>query len=123
MDYAAAVTAVETYMTGLAGDDVTVILNLYAEDARIEDPIGSEVITGHEAIRTFYTFALQAVKEAKLTGPVRLAANEAAFSFTLRLGEEDSATFMDIIDVFTFNDEGKVSLMRAFWGPENTRSA
>ena len=85
MDCAAAVTAVETYMAGLAGDDVTMILDLYAEDARIEDPIGSEVITGHEAIRTFYTFALQAVKETKLTGPVRLAANEAALSFRLRI--------------------------------------
>jgi steroid delta-isomerase len=29
---------------------------------------------------------------------------------------------MDIIDVFKFNDAGKVELMRAFWGPENTRT-
>jgi steroid delta-isomerase len=30
---------------------------------------------------------------------------------------------MDIIDVFKFNEEGKVISMRAFWGAENMRKA
>ena len=29
---------------------------------------------------------------------------------------------IDVIDVFKFNADGKVSSMRAFWGPENMGS-
>ncbi|HBQ39884.1 MAG TPA: Nuclear transport factor 2, partial [Halieaceae bacterium] len=27
----------------------------------------------------------------------------------------------DVIDVFEFNDEGKISSMKAYWGPDNLR--
>ena len=123
MDYSKAVAAVEQYMVGLEGDDVQVILDLYAEDAQVEDPIGSDLVVGHEALATFYNFALGSITKASLTGPVRLAASEAAFSFTLQLGDDSDPTYMDIIDVFKFNEEGKVISMRAFWGAENMRKA
>ena len=29
---------------------------------------------------------------------------------------------IDIIDVFEYNDEGKVVSMKAYWGPENMQS-
>jgi len=42
-----------------------------------------------------------------------------AFPFMITIGAGDSAVTIDIIDVFTFDDAGKVITMRAFWGPEN----
>jgi steroid delta-isomerase len=29
---------------------------------------------------------------------------------------------MDVIDVFEFDDQGKVCSMKAYWGPENMKS-
>lgn len=122
MDYAKAAAAVQQYMDGLTGEDVSVIVDLYADDAQIEDPIGSDIVSGREAITQFYGGVLANIKGAELSGPIRVAANEVAFPFQITIGAGDSPMHMDIIDVFKFNDEGKVVLMRAFWGPENTRS-
>jgi steroid delta-isomerase len=109
-------------MDGLTGDDVSVVVDLYADDAQIEDPIGSDIVSGREAITQFYSGVLANIQGAELSGPIRLAANEVAFPFQITIGAADAPMYMDIIDVFTFNNEGKVMLMRAFWGPENTRT-
>ncbi len=122
MDYAKAAAAVQQYMDGLTGDDVSVVVDLYADDAQIEDPIGSDIVSGREAITQFYSGVLANIQGAELSGPIRLAANEVAFPFQITIGAADAPMYMDIIDVFTFNNEGKVMLMRAFWGPENTRT-
>ena len=29
---------------------------------------------------------------------------------------------IDIVDVFEFNDDGKIASMKAYWGPENMAS-
>jgi steroid delta-isomerase len=38
-----------------------------------------------------------------------------AFPFRVVMGEMK----IEIIDVFTFNDDGKVINMKAYWGPDN----
>ena len=43
------------------------------------------------------------------------AANTAAFPFQVKMGDMS----IDIIDVFEFDDQGKVVSMKAYWGPEN----
>jgi steroid delta-isomerase len=122
MDYAKAAAAVQQYMDGLTGEDVSVIVDLYADNAQIEDPIGSDIVSGREAITQFYGGVLASIQAAELSGPIRVAANEVAFPFQITIGSPDAPMYMDIIDVFKFNDAGKVELMRAFWGPENTRT-
>ena len=122
MDYAKAVAAVEQYMLGLTEGNLDAIVDLYAQEAQIEDPIGTDLVVGHDAIRAFYKGALAGIKKAELSGPVRLAANEAAFPFEITIAAGEAPMYMDIIDVFRFNDEGKVCSMRAFWGQENMRT-
>ncbi len=52
--------------------DVDGIVELYADDASIEDPIGSDLQTGKDAIRAFYQASAGTVT-MKRTGPTRVA--------------------------------------------------
>ncbi|MBT5209015.1 MAG: Nuclear transport factor 2, partial [Halieaceae bacterium] len=84
-----------------------------------EDPVGSEARSGQDALRSFYAGAVTGVMAASLTGEPRLAGNEVAFPFQVIAGQPGEEIQINIIDVFRFNAEGKVDLMRAFWGSDN----
>ena len=56
-----------------------------------------------------------------LDGPVRCCGEFAAFPMTARAVMGDLVTEIDIIDVFTFDDAGLVSEMRAYWSGSDLR--
>jgi hypothetical protein len=56
---------------------------LFAQDATLEDPVGSERLVGHAAIATFYERAMAMGATLELRGPVRVAGDCAAFAFTV----------------------------------------
>ena len=58
----------ERYPEMVTKGDVEGIVELYSDDATIEDPIGSELRRGRDAIRAFYESAAGAVT-MKCTGP------------------------------------------------------
>lgn len=111
--------AVDSYLRGLNEKDLEGILSLYADTATIEDPVGSQVIKGASSIRKFYSGAVTMDLLLKRTGSVRIASNEAAFPFQLEMEAEGKLMRTDIIDVFRFNEAGKIVSMRALWGPSN----
>ena len=55
------------------------------------------------------------------TGPIRAAGDEAAFPFQVRPTMGDTRLVVDIIDVFTFDDDARIVGMRAFWDPTEMR--
>jgi steroid Delta-isomerase len=109
---------VERYIALVSSGDVEGIVSLYAEDATLEDPVGSSAIRGHDAIRAFYARATKMGIHLEPTGPVRLAGHEAAFPFRVTTVGGPKMT-IDVIDVFRFDDTGKIVEMRAYWGREN----
>jgi len=111
----------EAYISALSNGDAAAIAALYADDATLEDPVGTEVKQGIDAIRAFYDFAASSVISARLSGAPRVAGNEAAFAFEIVAGAGENTMTIDVIDVFRFDDNGKVASMRAFWGSANTR--
>jgi len=113
----------DSYIRFLNEKNLEGILSLYAENGSVEDPVGSEVLSGKARLREFYSGAVVIDLSLTRTGPVRVAGQEAAFPFQL-LMEVDGATMKtDIIDVFRFDKAGKIVQMRAFWGPDNRRPA
>ena len=92
----------DRYPEMLTKGDVDCILELYAPDATIEDPIGSDLRRGKEAIREFYAASAGTVT-MKRSGPVRVAGNEAATPVVVLLGEGEEASALDIISVIASN--------------------
>jgi steroid delta-isomerase len=102
--------------------DVDAIVELYAEDATIEDPIGSELRRGRAAIRDFYEASAGSVT-LRLTGPVRVAGSEAATPMVVLMGPEGQQQALDVISVMKFDDAGLITSMRAFWSFDTMRPA
>jgi steroid delta-isomerase len=43
--------------------------------------------------------------------------NEAAFTFAITVGADGAKMRIEPIDVMTFNGEGKIATMKAYWSP------
>jgi len=109
------IDTVKKYVKAFETQDMDIIRNIYAEDAVIEDPVGSDPYEGIEEICKFYQTAFYLETKLELNGQVRCARNICAFPFTATT----SGVKVSPIDVFEFNDQGKVIRMKAYWGKEN----
>jgi steroid delta-isomerase len=115
MDTASQVAAVDRYVTAFATRSTDLIREIYASDATLEDPVGSEVRVGIDAIVEFYTNAFEMNVTLELLGKPRCAGNAVAFPFQVNAG----GMKIEAIDVFEFNADGKVASMKAYWGTDN----
>nr|WP_295082227.1 nuclear transport factor 2 family protein [uncultured Roseateles sp.] len=111
--------AVHEYLRALNAADLDAVLALFDADASVEDPVGSPPKRGHAEIRAFYAASLSMKLTLALEGQVRVADKEAAFAFSVSLQHEGQQMVIRPIDVFRFNEAGKVVSMRAFFGPAN----
>jgi steroid Delta-isomerase len=94
------------------------IAALYADDATVEDPVGAEVHIGRAAIRGFYSRVENAKAQTEVQ-TLRALGSEAAFHWTLSIDFGDNGMRLDIISVMTFDGEGKIASMKAYWRPED----
>lgn len=122
-DIAARTAVCQAYLDSLVAGDLNAVLSLFADDATVEDPVGTEPKVGREALAAFYQIACDFVTAAQLTGTPRVAGNEVAFPFEITTGSGDNASIISIIDAFRFNEAGKIVSMRAWWGGDNVRPA
>lgn len=113
------IAAVHGYAAAFDAGDAQAVVALYAPDATVEDPVGSEILRGHDAIRAFYTRSMALGAKLFIDEPIRAHADHAAFAFHVMVANQGVRMRIDVIDLFTFNAEGKVTSMRAFWGPAN----
>ena len=90
------------------------LVELYADDATVEDPVGGEVHIGRHAIRGFYSAVNDVQRECELLS-LRVAGNEAAFQFRLTATAGEHRMVIEPIDVMVFDDRGKVAAMKAYW--------
>ncbi|GLV30415.1 hypothetical protein TomTYG75_32180 [Sphingobium sp. TomTYG75] len=111
--------AVHAYVAAFEAGSADQVAALYAQDATVEDPIGSPIHKGREAIRAFYAESMKTGAKLKLEGPVRVAGDYAVFPFSVNLNYDGGHKRIDVIDTFRFNDANEVIEMRAFWGPTN----
>jgi steroid delta-isomerase len=109
---------VNRYLELVAKGSADDVVTLYAADATIEDPIGSDLRRGHDAIREFYAAFQDADKETELV-ELRVAGGEAVFLWQLTLDAGDGRTRISPISHMTFDDDAKITSMRAFWSPED----
>jgi len=116
--YERAVEVADHYMNAMSVQDWAAVLALYADDATLEDPVGSEVKNGKAAITDFYFGIGETNITCTRTGPVRFAASEMVFPFDCVMRSDEGAMKLAIIDHFVLNEKGLIKQMRAFWGPE-----
>lgn len=111
-------TALQGYIDGWKNADREAWLALFAEDAVLIDPVGSEPNTGLEAIAAFWDriHDLPMNYEPEVHRIVACG-NEGLLVFKMISRPEGSngGMTMEIADTFTINDEGKITQLKAYW--------
>ena len=99
--------------------DADAVANTFAEDGTTYDPVGSEGVTGRDAIREFFSSIYKNFKSVALTeDAIFVAGTGAAVKWT---GKGTSANGKNVnfegIDVFEIDTDGKIRTVRAYWNP------
>ena len=112
--------AMQAYIDNFNRDDLEGVVGLYADDATVEDPVGTPAKSGKAAIRDFYKYAMTTGARLSLSAPIRAShGNSAAMAFDVKLNYQGSSMVIRVIDVMTFDAAGKFTSMRAYWGPSD----
>lgn len=116
---------VQRYAEVFSAGDQEGYLALFADDATLEDPVGGDVHRGKDAIRSFFeaTRAMTPSIELALTGPVRVAGQEAAFPGEARPTIGGDTMVIPVVDTLRFDEEGRITQLRAFWDFADLRPA
>lgn len=109
---------VDRYIELVGSGTADEIVALYAEDAVVEDPVGSEPRVGHAAIRELYA-TLEGLEQQTRLLALRIAGSEAAFHFEVATLADGVTYTLAPVDVMRFADDGTIASMRAYWGEED----
>jgi steroid delta-isomerase len=111
--------AVQAYVDRFNAGDADGIMDLFAEDCVIEDPVGSPLKSRAEwdvFIRQGVRFAASLVVVAPIRGS---HANFAGMVFTVTFVQGGKRITTNSADIMEFDETGKISRMRGFWGPDD----
>lgn len=114
---------VARYIAAYNGRAYDALAGLFADDAVLEDPVGSQKQQGRKAIRAFYESFDDNGAVLELAGAVRATESEIAFPFLVHMGGKGNGPVIEVIDTFLVDAIGLIREMRAFWGPANIRQA
>jgi steroid Delta-isomerase len=119
------VTTIDAYIATYSATDREGWLECFAEDAWIEDPVGTERREGLDAIGDFWDEAHAIPDSIELRlGEVRIViGREAAFSLESRPNLGGETYRFDVIDHMSFDAEGKITSYRAFYDVDTMRPA
>lgn len=109
--------ATDAYAAAYNNNDRDAFLDVFADDGVIVDPVGTPPHAGREARGAFWDNVHQLTEKIVFdVKDVVVCGNEAAMIFQIRAGSGDGpGIVLDVIDTFEVDDDGKVTLMKAYW--------
>jgi steroid Delta-isomerase len=108
--------AVDAYVAAYGANDRDAFLDVFADDGVIVDPVGSPPHSGRDARGAFWDTVHQLTDRMAFdVKDVVVCGNEAAMVFCIHAGGGEGGIQMDAVDVFEVDDDGKVTLMKAYW--------
>lgn len=114
---------IRTYMERFSANDREGWLDLFADDAWIEDPVGTPRRQGRAEIGAFWDESHEVPDAIELVplGILTVVGDEAAFTMQARATLGGQVFGIDVIDLMTFDDAGRITTMRAFFDPTALR--
>jgi ketosteroid isomerase-like protein len=119
--------AAKRSLAAVADHDVDAWLAVYAPDAVVQDPVGPSMFDpegqghhGHDGLRAFWDTVIATVDTYRFTIHDSFAngstcANVATFTTTVAEGTDVDT---DLVTVYTVDDDGLITSMKAYWEPE-----
>jgi len=109
------------YVSLINERDITALMLLFDVDAVVEDPVGGATMRGLRDIEMFYQTAMDIGVRLEIEGEPR-GSFAAAAAMSFRVFVSDGAV-LNVIDVFHFNEAGKIATMKAHYGPSDVTPA
>jgi steroid Delta-isomerase len=116
--------ALQAYIDRMNAGDAAGLVGLFAPGAVIEDPVGSEPKTG-DAIAAWFADSVAFGARIVPAAPIRGShGNEAALAFDVEFTPPGSERLrIRSVDVCTFDDDGRITSLRAYSGPDDISPA
>ena len=107
----------QNYWDVLRSMDTDRWVDLYTEDASVQDPVGGPIFTGKAELRTFFDGLKRSINLLDLSPQeIVLAPSQAAVHFAARVVPRKQPEYeLRGIVTYAFNEWGKVRQMRAYW--------
>ena len=117
LDPGAAEGLVCAYLARHGETDLEGVVALFAEDACLEDPVGSPSVRGRDAIRAFYreTHRRNGRLVFERIGGVLVGGSELAFHVRARLARDPTTAGMDVIYALQVDGAGRIRALRAWF--------
>ena len=108
---------IEDAFAGLVAFDVQRVVNNFAPDAVLEDPVGTPPIQGTQAIAAYLGTFPTLFSQMKLYSlDIKVGGQEAAVKWRLRFTTKTGKVFfLEGIGFFKFNQEGKIQTEKEFF--------
>ena len=114
---------VDAYVDGYRRNDKQAVLDLFRVDAIWHDPVGAPPHVGHEGIGAFWDQAHSMAQSIVLEpSNVIVCGDEAAMVFEIRVDTGAGKMIIDVVEIFTLDDDGKIVLLKAYWDMTQART-
>jgi steroid delta-isomerase len=115
-DQAAIEATIRAYAAAWAGRDREAWLRTFAADATQEDPVGGRVRRGHSEIAEFWDREMARYESIEIVPrDVIVIGREAVMVWTINGATPEGAVSFNGVDVFHFDEGGRIASVRAFW--------
>ena len=99
-------------------------LGLFADDATLEDPVGTDVVRGRAELEAFWDRTIGRTDGFDNTlRELRVAGDSAAFLFDLFITWKGTRYVVSPIDVQTYDADARITSMRAYWSTDDMVAA
>lgn len=108
--------AIDGYLDAYNRNDREAFLALFADDATVEDPVGTPRHSGRDAIAGFWD-AIHGLADALQLGAGQriVCGGEAAVVLTIEATMGGQRTRIHAVDTFRVRPDGRISEVRAYW--------
>ena len=118
VDSAKMIAAIKAHCRTLSDHDKDGWLELWDDNAVLEDPVGVDTYRGKETLATTFWLLVEQLTPMKLwlERDVIVCGSEAIATLNGVVSKQGKLSRVGpIVDHFTFNEAGKIISMRAFW--------
>jgi len=108
--------AVNAYATAVTQGDKDAFLAVFAPDAVWHDPVGAPPHEGHDGIAAFWGTMHEMASDIRAEPEdVVVCGDEAAVQMRITAGNSDGAMTFVATEIFTVADDGRITLLKAYW--------
>ncbi|GJD41918.1 nuclear transport factor 2 family protein [Methylobacterium bullatum] len=116
--------ALKEYGDLMSKGDAQGVVDLFASDGVLIDPVGSEERRGKDLF-DFFQGSFEAMGgfiEMRLDGEVRITGDYGAAAYIARMTIDGQDLMVETLDVMKFDENGKFTSVHAYWGPSNVKT-